>query len=81
MCLDYTCFKAVLQGFYATANKVWRDTIEEQDLNVNFLKPSEEKIEGEMEEESNFQFLKNTLKSFTKSSSKKSVFCQNYKKK
>jgi hypothetical protein len=62
-----------LQGFYATANKVWKDTIEEQDLNLNFLKPPsfEEKNEMEMEEESNFQYIKNTLKSFTKSSSKK----------
>ena len=70
--LDYTCFKAVLQGFYATANKVWKDTIEDHDLNLNFLKPSMEmKSEIELEEESNFQYIKNTLKSFTKSSSKK----------
>lgn len=71
--LDYTCFKAVLQGFYATANKVWKDTIEEQDLNLTYLKPTlyEEKKNDDLEEESNFQYLKNTLKSFTKSSSKK----------
>lgn len=72
MCKDYTCFKAVLQGFYATANKVWKDTIEEHDLNINFLKPTmQDKSVVDMEQESHFQYLKNTFKSFTKSSSKK----------
>ena len=58
--------KAVLQGFYASSNKVWRETVENPDF-VHSLQLDEEE-KGDPKEDS---YLKATLKNFAEGRPKK----------
>ena len=58
--------KAVLQGFYASSNKVWRETVENPDFIHSLQYDDEDK--GDAKEDS---YLKATLKNFAEGRPKK----------
>lgn len=74
--VDDSLYKAILHGFYATANKVWKETIDSNELNlpetIEEEEMEEEKKEGQKGEEGKLTFLRNKLRTFSEHTGKSS---------
>jgi hypothetical protein len=69
--LNDSFYKAVLQGFYATANKVWKETIETNFKSLSNAEDDQEKINQEEDQAGGkLDYLKNKWRRFRENESK-----------